>query len=140
MIINPESLKNINSEYILNRKRIVKKVDSCLSCSNIVYFFAPIGSGKTIAMNYYVQKIKIDVLWFEMERKDNNNINLFNSLFKILNKFNDNKKRIVVLDSFDLISDSQRLEEFITLINKFSQNFKYIFLSRKKFQHVLVFL
>ncbi|NFO29310.1 LuxR family transcriptional regulator [Clostridium botulinum] len=132
MIINPESLKNINSEYILNRKRIVKKVDSCLSCSNIVYFFAPIGSGKTIAMNYYVQKIKIDVLWFEMERKDNNNINLFNSLFKILNKFNDNKKRIVVLDSFDLISDSQRLEEFITLINKFSQNFKYIFLSRKK--------
>ncbi|KAI3349227.1 LuxR family transcriptional regulator [Clostridium botulinum] len=131
MIINPDSLKLIDFEYILDRKRITEKLESYLSSSNIVYFFAPIGFGKTVTMNYY-KTLKNNVIWFELESKDNNGINLFSSLFKMFSKFNDNKKRIIVFDNFDFINNKERLDEFVNLVNKFTKNFKYVFLSRKK--------
>ncbi|GAA0077091.1 hypothetical protein UT300005_14690 [Clostridium sp. CTA-5] len=131
MIINPDALKIIDTNYTVDRIRISKKIDKIMSFSRIVYIFAPIGWGKSITAANYVKDSFSRVIWVKFE-KDDDDYEVLKSISNIKKSVTDNLKRVIVFDNFERISNKSIFKALVNLIEDMPNNCKFIFLSRNK--------
>ncbi|MBW6410315.1 LuxR C-terminal-related transcriptional regulator [Clostridium weizhouense] len=131
MIINPDALKIIDTNYTVDRIRISKKIDKIMSFSKIVYIFAPIGWGKTITAANYVNDFFTRVIWVKFEKNDND-YEVLKSISNIKKSVTDNLKRVIVFDNFERINNNLIFKALVNLIEDMPNNCKFIFLSRNK--------
>lgn len=97
------------------RERIIKLLKDAIK-SKITYIFAPIGTGKTIAVKQLEEGIKSKFFWLDCDTSKNINIE------NVPNKY-------IVIDNFSLVK-SENKEYILEYILKNKEN-KFIILSRK---------
>lgn len=64
--------KNINSEFIIDRKMLNEKIENVIIFNKIIFVFVFIGWGKIIVISYYVNKFLKNIVWYNFDEEDNN--------------------------------------------------------------------
>ncbi|OOM09107.1 helix-turn-helix transcriptional regulator [Clostridium saccharobutylicum] len=131
MKIFHDFFKNINSEFTIDRKMLNEKIENAIILNKIIFVFAPIGWGKTIAISHYANKFLKNIVWYNFDEEDNNR-SVLRHLIEQRKNTKLNIKRYIIFDNFDLIRDNALLEGICNFIDTCSKNYKFIIISRKK--------
>jgi len=122
--MNLELSAKENSLNIINRKRINDNISAAIENNKIVYLFAPIAWGKTIAVKNYANVCGEKVKWVDLRNKS--------FFINDLSLEEDISSSIIILDNFQEVKEKRLLNKLVKIIKNSSMLHKFVILGRSK--------